>query len=66
MQPKPTDPAGSIWSSVTQDIQRGTLHALEQHARNGTSVVVWRDGKIVELVGEALERDIARLRAELG
>jgi hypothetical protein len=63
--PEPLDTSSIQRDAVTADIQRGVLKALEEHARNGTSVVVWRDGEIVELAGEALEQDIARVRREV-
>ena len=55
----------NIWSSVTEDIALGVLDAFEEHARNGGAVVVWRDNQIVELRGEALDQEVARLRAQL-
>jgi hypothetical protein len=65
VRPTPAESAGNIWSPLTEDIQQGVLDALEEHARAGRSVVVWRDGQIVELAGETLDGEVTRLRAQL-
>jgi hypothetical protein len=65
VRPKPAESSGSIWSSVNEDMQQGVLDALEEHAGAGRSVVVWRDGQVVELAGDALNQEVERLRAEL-
>lgn len=54
------------WDAVTAHVQRGALDAMEEHARRGIPIVVWRDGKVVEIGGQALDREIARVRRELG
>jgi hypothetical protein len=35
-----------------------------EHARNGQSIFIWRDGKVIELGGEELQREAARIMAE--
>jgi hypothetical protein len=34
------------------------------HARRGLPIYIWRDGKVVELSGEELRAEAARLQAE--
>lgn len=39
---------------LDRGIKRGVANALQEHKRAGRSVVIWRDGKVVELAPEEI------------
>lgn len=48
-----TDPLQELWDDDTQMdflAREAVQEALEEHKRNGQSVVVWQDGRIVTLL----------------
>jgi hypothetical protein len=48
---------------IDQAIRKGVVEALREHLRAGRSIVVWRDGRVVELAGEAIDRELERALA---
>jgi hypothetical protein len=38
-------------------VRRGVARALAEHKRLGRSIVVWRDGRIVEISADGIEVD---------
>jgi len=64
MKPRVEQPAvveasdlGVAWSSqdILDAVNRGATEALRRHKARGESVVIWRDGKIVELKPEEID-----------
>ncbi|HWX37600.1 MAG TPA: hypothetical protein VNY09_00080 [Candidatus Sulfotelmatobacter sp.] len=37
---------------------------IEEHAREGRSIFVWENGKVVEITGEELRKDLQAKRGE--
>jgi hypothetical protein len=49
---------------IQNAIQGGIDAALREHRRNGTSIVVMRDDKTVELGGEEIDHELERIERD--
>jgi len=45
---------------IDQAVREAVVQAVRAHRRAGRSVAVWRDGRVVELRGEEIDRGLAR------
>ena len=44
-------------------VRDAVVDAVRAHRRAGRGVVIWRDGRVVELRGEEIDRELARALA---
>ena len=45
---------------IDEAVREAVVEAVREHRRAGRPVGVWRDGKVVELRGEEIDRELAR------
>ena len=61
-------PANVLELPLEQRAEMALRSAVEEviveHARRGLPIYIWRDGKVVEVSSEELQREAARLQAE--
>lgn len=58
-----TDPLQELWDDDTQMdflAREAVQEALEEHKRNGQSVVVWQEGKIVTLLPSEIPARVSK------
>ncbi|HEY3080857.1 MAG TPA: hypothetical protein VGM69_13260 [Chloroflexota bacterium] len=45
---------------IDKALREAVVEAVREHRRAGRPVGVWRDGRVVELRGEEIDRELAR------
>ena len=45
---------------IDEALREAVVQAVREHRRAGRSVAIWRDGRVVELRGEEIDRELAR------
>ena len=64
-----TDRLGGIGESfarrtpIDEAVREAVVEAVRAHRRAGRRVVIWRDGRVVQLEGEEIDRELARALA---
>jgi len=48
---------------IDEAVRDAVVEAVREHRRAGRGVVIWRDGRVVELRGEEIDRELARALA---
>jgi hypothetical protein len=48
---------------IDEAVRDAVVEAVRAHRRAGRAVVIWRDGRVVELEGEEIDRELARALA---
>ncbi|MCY2960165.1 MAG: hypothetical protein NTY35_08365 [Planctomycetota bacterium] len=53
-------------AGITAAFQAAARDALERHKKLGESIVIWRDGRVVEVPPEEIDAELARAEREAG
>ncbi len=53
-------------AGITAAFQAAARHALERHKKLGESIVIWRDGRVVEVPPDEIDAEIERAEREAG
>ena len=50
-------------SPIDEAVREAVVEAVRMHRRAGRAVAVWRDGRVVELHGDEIDRELTRALA---